>query len=751
MTTTIQQIELPLRLSFPRDTVLINARCTLRRQGALRLVSVAGLPMHHWAASDRIAEAYAMVSLLQCGYAEQTEVARAFGCSTRTVRRLQRRYEIAGISGLGKPAGRPEGTQGTPGLWVRIALALHRSGASVRAIAEHLQLSVGAVSKWLRRLGTPSVLVSESERTTEWFDQADSSTCPPESATAASQDSREIGSRSCDYDPTNRQIDRLLARLGHLQDAAPFFASGKQIHRAGVLVAVPALVQTGIFSVAEEVYGSIGPAFYGLRTTFLALLLMALLRIRRIEGLKEQRPPEMGRVMGLDRAPEVKTLRRKLIRLAERGKAEVFGKKLAQQRVARRGAMLGFLYVDGHVRVYHGRRRISSAYVTRMRLALPATTDYWVNDRGGDPLFVVTSEVNAGMVAMLPVLLQEVRTLVGKRRVTIVFDRGGWSPKLFGKLIESGFDILTYRKGKWSRIPRGQFLTQTQRIEGRKISYELNDKPIRLLGRKLRLRQVTRLREEAHQTAVVTSRWDLSAVAVAYRMFERWRQENFFKYQREEYAIDALVDYGTEAEDADRLAPNPERRKVEKELTMARTQLRGVEARYGEAVQQNREEDRPTVRGFKIAQSDLGRQLRQACRRVEMIETRRDQLPKRVAVKELSGEPLVRLSRERKHLTNCIKMVAYQAESDLLALVRPHYARADQEGRTLIGTALQSAADVEVNQKKKELRVTLLPLSSPHRSEAIAAMCKELDRMRVCFPGSHLRMRFGVALKDSER
>ena len=746
MTTTNQQLELPLCLSFSRDTVPINARCTLQRQGALRLVSVAGLPMHHWAEGDRIAEAYAMVSLLHCGYAEQTEVARAFGYSTRTVRRLQRRHEIAGISGLGKPSGRPMGTQGAPGLWVRVALGLHRNGASVRGIAEHLRLSVGAVSKWLRRLETSVVSDSGSEKTTALLIQPGSAACPPKSTAPVSPDFREIGSSSCDCDPTNRQIDRLLARLGCLQDAAPLFASGKQIHRAGVLVAIPALVQAGIFSVAEEVYGSIGPAFYGLRTTFLALLLMALLRIRRVEGLKEQRPSEMGRVMGLDRAPEVKTLRRKLSRLAERGKAEVFGKKLAQRRVARRGAMMGFLYVDGHVRVYHGRRRISSAYVTRMRLALPATTDYWVNDRGGDPLFVVTSEVNAGMVAMLPVLLQEVRTLVGKRRVTIVFDRGGWSPKLFSKLIESGFDILTYRKGKWQRIPRKQFGIQMRRIEGRKISYELNDKPILLLGRKLRLRQVTRLREEDHQTAVVTSRWDLSAVEVAYRTFERWRQENFFKYQREEYAIDALVDYGTEAEDADRLVPNPERRKVEKELARAQKQRREAESQYGEAAQQHLE-DRPTMRGFKISQLELGRQLRQACRRVEAIETRRDRLPKQVMVKELTGEPLVRLSRERKHLTNCIKMVAYQAESDLLALVRPHYARADQEGRTLIGTALQAAADVEVNQKKKELCVTLLPLSSLHRSEAIATMCKELDRMKVCFPGSDLRMRFGVALE----
>jgi len=283
------------------------------------------------------------------------------------------------------------------------------------------------------------------------------------------EDSGQRCSTSGDVDPTNRQIDRLLARLGQLHDAEPLFASGQQVPRAGVLLAIPALVQTGVFAVADEVYGTIGPAFYGLRTTMLALLLMALLRIRRPEELRKHRPSEMGRLMGLDRTPEVKTLRRKLDRLARQGKAEAFGKKLARRRVAQRGKMMGFLYVEGHIRVYHGCRRISSAYVTRMRSALPATTDYWVNDRKGDPVFVVTAEINAGMVTMLPVVLREVRDLIGKRRVMVVFDRGGWSPKLFKEMIESGFDILTYRKGKWRQIARSRFETQTKRIEGRKI------------------------------------------------------------------------------------------------------------------------------------------------------------------------------------------------------------------------------------------------------------------------------------------
>jgi hypothetical protein len=91
------------------------------------------------------------------------------------------------------------------------------------------------------------------------------------------------------------------------------------------------------------------------------------------------------------------------------------------------------------------------------------------------------------------------------------------------------------------------------------VQYLLDDPPVRFLKGKLRLRQVTRLTDTGHQTAVVTSRWDLRDIDVAYRMFERWRQENFFKYMRQEYLIDALVDYDVEPDNPNRSVPNPAR------------------------------------------------------------------------------------------------------------------------------------------------------------------------------------------------
>ena len=127
--------------------------------------------------------------------------------------------------------------------------------------------------------------------------------------------------------------------------------------------------------------------------------------------------------------------------------------------MALRGQALGFLYTDGHVRVYHGQHALPKAHVARMRVSVAATSDYWVNDSAGDPLFVITAETNAGLVKMLPGILAQVRALVGKRRLTVVFDRGGFSPKLFQQILGADFDLLTSRKGRY-RLHR--FITATK-------------------------------------------------------------------------------------------------------------------------------------------------------------------------------------------------------------------------------------------------------------------------------------------------
>jgi transposase len=780
--------------------IVINDRCVLRVEEQHSVVVVAGVPTAHFTNDDPMARAYAMVSLVEGGWADQNDVARVFEVTTRTLRRYQRRYEDNGMAGLGRspgyPSGRPRSTSGA-----RTLLKLKDDGVSNRAVAHRLGISEKAVRKRLLRLGwkppapeqsslplgpagavpdlpaagdapifapldAGSAAPAGADPNLSAFSTAPTDQ-PPEPASAApagadpnlsaSGDAAPADATpaattpaSADTNPMDRRFDRFLAHMGLLDDAAPLFASASRVPNAGVLLAVPSFVASGVLDAADQVYGSIGPAFYGLRTTLVTLLFMALWRIKRPEGLKERAPYELGRVLGLDRAPEVKTLRRKLARLSRLGGAERLGRLTAERRVASLGQALGMLYIDGHVRVYHGKRALPKAHVTRMRISMPATTDYWVNDQRGDPLLVVTAEANAGLAKMLPTLLQDVRSVVGdERRITIVFDRGGWSPKLFQKLLAQGFDILTYRKGRIPLVPDGDFTEHKGELDGHEVKYQLADQQVSLLKGKLVLRQVTRL-SNGHQTPIVTSRTDLPTLEVAHRMFERWRQENFFKYMREEMLLDALVDYQIEPDDPERDVPNPAWAAVDAQRRVARAEISRLQAEYGEAALHNPEHRRPSMRGFKIAHAPLAKKIQEQHRHMLELEQARAAVPRRIPVGQRTVGEVIKLSAERKHLTDVLKMIAYQAESDLFRVVAPHYKRADDEGRTLLHAVFASSADLEVTPT--ELRVTLAPQSSAHRTKAVAALSEALDATGTTFPGTHLRLRYAVAgLPELER
>ena len=648
--------------------VFVNERVSFQTEGNQRVILVHGVVHSHYSREDRTAETYALVSLYESGYADQNDLARLFGYSTRTLRRFQERLHSRGLSALVRPEGRPaDGSLPKPTPRDRTILRLKAQGISNRGIAGRLGLSEMMIRKILRRLGWQPA----PEAALPLLPQADAPAKPVTiSDSSADQISLPVpppplqreepggkpAAQSFDQNPLDRSMDRLWAALGLLDDALPLFATAQNLPRAGVLLAIPALLASGLLSAAEKIYGSLRPSFYGLRTTLVAYVLLALLRIPRPEALKEYPPGELGRIVGLDRMPEVKTLRRKLSQLAARKGSQALGQEIAQRRIREHGHVFGFLYVDGHVRAYHGKHTIPKAYITRARLAAPATTDYWVNDQRGDPLFVVTAEANAALTRMLPTVLGEVRKLLGpKRRATVVFDRGGWSPKLFRELMALDFDILTYRKGRTRRIAEARFTPHKAKLDGRRVSYLLHEQPVRFLKGTLRLRQITRLTEGGHQTPIVTSRWDLRASVLAYRMFERWRQENFFKYVREEYLIDALADYEIEPDDPNRSVPNPARKAIEKELRRMRAQLGKLRGKYAAITLEARPRRLPRT-AAKKAKEKLRTEIAQAKARLEKLQAQHHALPRRVPVAEAQkGQAVVKLSTERKHLTNVLR------------------------------------------------------------------------------------------------
>jgi DNA-binding CsgD family transcriptional regulator len=347
------QQDLPLPGPASSGVVAINARCVVRAEGEQRVLFVSGLPVHHYSVQDAVAEAYAMVLLLDGGYATQREVAVAFGCSDRTVQRHLERYADGGMTALATRSGWRPGRRRIPSKRVRVIERLAAQGVSNREIARRLGVTEGAIRKQVGpsvrpALQPPLPMGNAVEPKGDAAQPASTQVTPPaptpqpvrpaaspEASPAEAHAKEEPApvALTLDGDPAHRVWDRLLAAFGLLDDAAPIFADAAAVPGAGVLLSLPALVGSGIFQSAAKLYGEIGPAFYGTRTTLLTLLLMALWRIKRPEALKENDPQRLGRVLGLDRAPEVKTVRRKLTRLASYRKAEQLGAELARLRL----------------------------------------------------------------------------------------------------------------------------------------------------------------------------------------------------------------------------------------------------------------------------------------------------------------------------------------------------------------------------------------------------------------------------------
>jgi len=782
---TTAQLPLPLKDVPVENRAFLNPSVWFVDADGYRVVFCRHEPLYRVALGDRVHLRLVAVSLRQSQLATQEEIARAFGHSVITQARWERQYEKHGIEGLTpkRPTGRLRGLDKTQERFVRrwfsegwsncrMAKRLGVGEATIRRTLKRLGLtrSLAPAGSWLpdvqeefpRALAAPPVASEAVEASVAAVGEEDvgqpASPAPAPDAPLAettTTDASEPPSFTLDDDPSDRSGDRLLARAGLLEDAVPLFADHECLPRAGALLAVPLLVGHGLIEAFAKVYGSLRPSFYGLRTIVVTLLLGALLRIKRPEHFKEYRPEDLGAILGLDRAPEVKTVRRKFTRLAAMQRGRLLMEELARRRIAEDEDRVAFLYVDGHVREYHGKFPLFEAKKAQRQVVTPAATDTWVHDADGEPLLVVTSEINAKLTQVLEPILADVRRLVGdQRRMTVIFDRGGFSPKLFARLIGLGFDVITYRKGKVRKLPLQQFAAQRQKIDGAWREYEVcdrprvrvgtlpaegNGKPKKAKGKKryLWMREVRVLREDGRQTPILTNREDLSAVMVAYRIFHRWRQENYFKYANEEFALDALVEYGAEevSEATDRR--NPQWLRLTRRLKEAREEVAHLQSELGKQAAANDEATRPTMRGFKIAHAGLREQIQKTEARIERLLEQRKKTPKRIPASDL-----MTLKTEKKLIADVIKMAAYQVETELLGMLRDHYARADEEGRTLLHAVFQSPARLEV--AKGELRVTIGCQSSPHRTAALAALCEQLDALAIPFPGTHLRLRLAV-------
>jgi hypothetical protein len=551
----------------------------------------------------------------------------------------------------------------------------------------------------------------------------------------------------------------MAASVGVLNGAAIEFERAQDVPDGGVLLALPALLVLGLLSNSRENF-SMSEGFYPLESIFLVLALMALGRISSLEALRYEAPGEWGKLMGLDRIPEVRTLRQKISELcAEQGRVQRWSSALAKQWMVQEPESAGVFYADGHVRVYHGKlTNLPRRYVARERLCLRATTDYWVNAMDGRPFFMVSCAVDPGLLNVLreqivPRLSADVPNQPTPEqlkaepllsRFTIVFDREGYSPDFFAQMKKQRIAVLTYRKFAGELWAPQEFRScQVRLINGEQVTMEMAERGLQL-SNKLWVREVRHLTEQGLQNSILSTDYRSDLSQVAGTMFARWCQENFFKYMRQHYNIDRLIEYGTEAIPDTTRVVNPAWRQLDSQVRRQNALLSRQLVQFAK-IELPPEMKPEEVQAYERQKGQLQQAIEERRQQIKQLKVQRKAHPKHIEVKDLPEQDrFQRLRSEKKHFIDTIKLIAYRAETALAELAREKIKRPD-DARSLIRQLFRTEIDLLPDPLQKTLTVRLHPMSTQAHDEIVRHICQELTSTETVFPGTDLCLIYEIS------
>lgn len=552
---------------------------------------------------------------------------------------------------------------------------------------------------------------------------------------------------------TTDTFGRLTASIGGMGPAEPLFQSCMDVPNAGVLLALPALLANGLLRHTDKLF-QLPKGFYSLYTIFLLAAFMLLARLRSAESLRYCAPGEWGKLLGLDRIPEVRTVREKIAHLSKKGKAKEWSAALCHDWMNENPEHASVMYIDGHVRVYHGEKAyLPKHYVARQKLCLHATCDYWVNAMNGNPFFLVPKDVDPGLLSVLeheivPRLEKEVPGQPTQEqldidpflhRFVLVFDREGYSPDFMLHMKNKRIACLTYNKYPKEDWNKEEFFPRTVKlVSGEVVRMQLAERGV-FLGGKVWVRELRRLMKGGHQTAIISTAYRFDLETQAMGMFARWSQENFFKYMRQNFNLDKLVEYNVEEISGETRVVNPKYRRLDGEIRSKVGTLNRKLVRFG-AITIEGEIDARKIEEYQRKKVELQEEILISQNEIALLKMERKGIAKHLHLAQLpEKDRFQRLSSRSKDFLDTIKMIVYRAETAMVNMLRESMSRED-DARSFVRALYKTEADIIPDEEQGVLRVRLHHMANRSADKVARQLCVVLNETNTTFPGTKLRL-----------
>ena len=729
----------------------IGRRLTLFESDGHRVVYFGPTAIFVYDVDDKEAEAACIATLSRASLASDVDIAAGFGVHRNTVGRIVRRFECDGMAAVVPAKRGPKSPfKVTPEVTSIIA---DNADLPRKVLRDKIIDSTGVVLS-LPYLSQLCALHRPQQDVllTDVANESRSAAPPVEDdvRTLENSDRGEDGGESeqvevevDDTADTDMQTNGLSDGLAF--DPPPTMPKAVSGRYVGLALYYPALAAVGLIDVARQLYSLPRSARFGVRATTLCLFFMTILSKTTVEAAKHLRRAEFGAMVGSGRAPCVKTLRRKLAELVDQGRAAELGVALARRWLEGGLVTSAYLYVDGHMKVYSGKKHLQEVWNSQRRMPLPGIHSYFVGDGQGRPLLFLTEELTANLAKAMPRVIAAIREVIGDRRFTVIFDRGGYDGKLFSWLVDEHIDFITYQKGT-VRLPDDAFSRRETRFEGRRVRFRIAEDEVRV-GRSGPWRRIVVRAGDRHQTPILTSHGAaLSPARVAALMFARWRQENLFKYMGAHHGLDEIVSYAAGPADPHATIPNPKRKAADRRIAELRKALNALKVGLGDAVLDEPRVAGRSAHGLEVAQGGAVKKMRDLEDQIEALRMERREMDERITIAE-SGTARDVMRHEAKAIVDRIKIAAYNAEEWMLDRLMLHY-----PNHCDVRDLLRSFAELSgaIDTTASGVLVSLDPPDTPAHRRALRGLVNDLNAAGATFPGTDVAVTYQVRVHQLE-
>ena len=683
--------------------------------------------LFRFAAADIGMRRLAMVALTQAGQSVKA-VAQAFEVHPNYLSTLRKTAREEGSAGLVKVQGRPVKLTGAQREQAR---EWAEQGVTGQEIARRLQVSDSLISRLVGAgRWAPEPVQDEFPDDTDTDDTDDTDVAGPGVA------DRELPEPVAAEPAVVEPGDGLG---GAVAGSSRLGAAGVDSRYAGAMLLHAFYDRVGAAAVFAPLTGA-GPAPARSRRFDDVALLTATsvafaLGVGSVEATKHLLGDQIGPLAGLDRLPELRTLRPRLAELAEACDPLRLQTDLARAMIDAEAPLLGLYFVDDHFVPYEGAKPVGKGYNTKRRHAQKGLADTLVTDYHGRAVCFVSGPPS-GLTKTLPAALSELRRVTADAKIMLGFDRGGSYAQVFTHCRDHDVDWITYRRGKLAdttTAPRRYW-----RVDGaaRAEAVTLADEMITIKDYGP-ARQLTLFEHDKPVLQVLTSDLTAPAAALLAWLRCRWRIENVFKYLTAHHGMDWLCHY--EADTAPDTTPidNPARTQARDAVKRAQTTLADAQRALTRLLRSD-----ATVAEINAAIPAAQTAIDTAEAALASAKSQLKTVPAKIPANQHNPQAQRAILRtQRRSLQMVLRLLAFNAEQWLADRLNAYLADND-EYRATLRHLLHLGG--RITYTPKSITVALDPPTTPKITRALRLLLAELNATPPRIPGDNRPLTYKI-------